>query len=114
MNLSGQSVQSLIQYYKIPSTHLLVIHDDLDQSLGEIKYKKQGGSGGQNGIKHITSKLNTEQYFRLKIGIGRPENPKFSVIDRVLHTFSDDEKKILYNLSEKCIHTIGLFLQGKS
>jgi PTH1 family peptidyl-tRNA hydrolase len=114
MNLSGQSVHSLIQYYKIPSTRLLVIHDDLDQALGEVKYKKQWGSGGQNGIKHISSKLNTEQYFRLKIGIGRPENANFSIIDWVLHTFSDIEKKVLYSLSEKCIHTIGLFLQGKS
>lgn len=114
MNLSGHSVQSLSHFYKIPSNKILIIHDDLDQSLGEIKYKKQWWSGWQNGIKHITEKLWTDQYFRLKIGIGRPDNPKFSIIDRVMHHFTDSEQKILYNLTEKCIHTIGLFLQGKS
>lgn len=114
MNLSGHSVQSLAHFYKIPSTRILIIHDDLDQPLWELKYKKMWGSWWQNGIKHITEKLWTDQYFRLKIGIGRPENPHFAIIDRVMHHFTDIEKTILYNLTEKCIHTIGLFLQGKS
>ncbi len=114
MNLSGHSVQSLSHFYKIPSNKVLIVHDDLDQALWEIKYKKMGWSWWQNGIKHITEKLWTDQYFRLKIGIGRPENPSFAIIDRVMHHFSESEKKILYNLTEKCIHTMGLFLQGKS
>lgn len=114
MNLSGHSVQSLSHFYKIPSNKILIIHDDLDQSLWEIKYKKMGWSWWQNWIKHITEKLWTDQYFRLKIGIGRPENPSFAIIDRVMHHFSETEKIILYNLTEKCIHTMGLFLQGKS
>lgn len=114
MNLSGHSVQSLSHFYKIPSNQVLIIHDDIDQPLWELKYKRMGGSWWQNGIKHITEKLWTDQYFRLKIGIGRPENPQFAIIDRVMHHFSSAEKKILYNLTEQCIHTIGLFLQGKS
>lgn len=113
MNLSGDSVQPLMNFYKVDPKELLVICDDLDQPFWSFKYKPKGASWGQNGIKSIIAKLNTQDFFRLKVGIGRPENPKHSIPDWVLSKFTEVEWIILHNLSDQFIHQIGLFLQGK-
>lgn len=91
MNLSGESVQPLLGFYKIPIEKLIVIHDDIDQPFNQMKIHKNRGHGGHNGIKSITNQLGTMDYARLKLGVGRPENPQFSVADYVLGKFSQDE-----------------------
>jgi peptidyl-tRNA hydrolase, PTH1 family len=72
MNRSGECVRSYLEYYKIPVCNLLVLHDDLDLPLGKIKIVSQGGSGGHNGIRSIVQHLGTQNFARMKIGIGRP------------------------------------------
>jgi PTH1 family peptidyl-tRNA hydrolase len=73
MNNSGNSLISIVNYYKIPISSILVVHDDLDLPLGAIKFKLGGGNGGHNGLKSIISRLNNNKNFlRLRIGIGRP------------------------------------------
>ena len=72
MNLSGAAVASLAGFYRIPADRVVAIHDDLDLPLGGLRVKRGGGSGGHNGIKSMASSLSTPEFFRVRVGIGRP------------------------------------------
>jgi PTH1 family peptidyl-tRNA hydrolase len=100
MNLSGQAVVSLIQFYKIPFDHLLVIHDDLDLPLGTIRIRPEGGSAGQKGLQSIIDRLGTQSFPRLRLGIGRPPG-RMDAADYVLEDFLPDEKEMLKIVLEK-------------
>ena len=89
MNLSGECVKKYVDYYKISPEDILVIHDDLDMENFRVKLKKNGSSGGHNGIKNIINCLGTENFKRLKIGIGK--NVQYDTIDYVLSKFSKEE-----------------------
>ena len=73
MNLSGQAVSGLLNYYKIPKEHLIVIHDDIDLPLGTIRIRPGGGSAGQKGIGSIIEKLGSQEFARIRLGVGRPQ-----------------------------------------
>ncbi|GAA0353459.1 aminoacyl-tRNA hydrolase [Bacillus horti] len=73
MNLSGESIQEVMNFYKIPVENILIIFDDLDLPFGKIKLRYKGSSGGHNGLKSIIAHLGTDQFKRIKMGIGRPE-----------------------------------------
>lgn len=88
MNLSGEAVGKIMSYYHIPSDDLLVIQDDIDLPFGSIRVRKEGSSGGHNGIKSIISQLGDDRFWRIKIGVGRSENSKVSPTDYVLSKFS--------------------------
>lgn len=91
MNLSGESVQPLMGFYKIPMDHLIVMHDEIDQPFAQMKIQKNRGHGGHNGIKSISGLLGSADYIRLRLGVGRPENPNVPVADYVLNKFNPDE-----------------------
>jgi PTH1 family peptidyl-tRNA hydrolase len=97
MNLSGQSVQVCQAFFKIPLNQILVFHDDLDQPFGQIRVHKNRGHGGHNGIRDISSVLGSQDYARIKMGIGRPPHPDFAVADYVLQNFSNEEQNQLPN-----------------
>lgn len=90
MNLSGESVQLLCNYYKIIPSNVIVIHDDIDLALGECRIKLGGGHAGHNGLKSLDRHIGKE-YWRVRIGVGRPEN-KDDVSDYVLENFTKTEK----------------------
>lgn len=89
MNLSGESVVAIVNFYKIPLEDILVFSDDIDMDFGKIRMRDKGSSGGQNGLKSIVSHLGTDEFSRLKIGIGRDD--RYSVSDWVLSKFSGEE-----------------------
>ncbi|ODS51126.1 MAG: aminoacyl-tRNA hydrolase [Bdellovibrio sp. SCN 50-8] len=91
MNKSGESVQPLMQYYKIPLEKLIVVHDELDIPFENMKLQKNRGAGGHNGIKSISERLGTNDYIRMKVGIGRPAHPEMEVSAHVLGRFSKEE-----------------------
>lgn len=91
MNLSGEAVKALMQYYKIAVSDILIISDDLDMPTGKIKLKYKGSSGGHNGLKNIEQHLKTQEYKRLKIGISNNKN--YDTKDYVLGKFSIEEKE---------------------
>lgn len=95
MNLSGESVQPLMGFYKIPLDHLIVIHDEIDQPFAQMKIQKNRGHGGHNGIKSISGLLGSMDYIRLRLGVGRPENPHIPVADYVLNKFTQEESQRL-------------------
>lgn len=93
MNLSGESVANLMNFYKIPVTDMIVVFDDLDMEFGKVRYREDGSAGGHNGIKSTIAHLVTEKFARIKIGIGR--DPRYNVSDWVLSKFTDEELKNL-------------------
>lgn len=93
MNLSGNSISQLVNFYKIPLENILVISDDIDMEFGKIRLRDKWSHGGQNGLRDIIAKLGTDQFTRLKIGIGRHEF--MSVADWVLSKFANNEIEIL-------------------
>ncbi len=94
MNLSGQSVAALLRFYKIPREQLLVIHDDLDLPFGTLRLRPGGGPGGQKGVGSIIQQLGTQDFARLRIGIGRPPG-RMDPASYVLHDFAKDEQEFL-------------------
>jgi len=118
MNLSGKAVVQHYRFFKMEPTQLLVIHDDLDMASGRIKLVKGGGAGGHNGIKSIVDTLGTKDFFRLKIGIGRPGkgdvHQDFPVEKYVLSNLSDVEMDIFKSRFDDLEKGLGLFVQGES
>lgn len=110
MNKSGESVQSLLHFYKVPQEKMLIIHDDIDQPLGSIRFHKNRGHGGQNGVRSITELLGSMDYARLKIGVGRPSHPDFDIGDYVLSGFSKEESLLLTTVFEKACDGIECFI----
>lgn len=92
MNTSGGPVSSLLKYYKVAPKDLIVVHDELDLPFGQLKLKRGGGSGGHNGLKSITQSLGTQDYIRLRFGVGRPPGRQ-DPADFVLSPFSSKEDK---------------------
>jgi PTH1 family peptidyl-tRNA hydrolase len=101
MNKSGESVVSLMQFYKIQRPNLIVVQDDIDQAFGAMKIQFNRGHGGQNGIRNISELFGAADYHRLKLGVGRPEHPGFDIGDYVLGNFPKDELSILPQFLEK-------------
>ena len=89
MNLSGQAVAPLAKHFNVKPNHILVIADDLDLPLGKLRLRQKGSSGGHNGHKSVAASLQTTEYPRIKIGIGKAEG---QTIDHVLSTFDRDER----------------------
>lgn len=115
MNRSGDAVVQYFRFYKVNPDQLLVIHDDIDMAPGRIKFVKGGGAGGHNGIKSLVEKLGTNDFYRLKIGIGRPGtgeiHPGFPVDKYVLGNFTDEEFATLQSRYDNFEDGIHLFLQ---
>ena len=100
MNLSGQSVQGLIHFYKLPLTNVLIAHDDLDIPFGTIRIRPGGGPGGQRGMASTIEQLGTKDFPRLRIGIGRPPG-RMDPSAYVLQDFTRDEIKILSEILDR-------------
>ncbi|WP_106495605.1 aminoacyl-tRNA hydrolase [Lentibacillus sp. Marseille-P4043] len=96
MNLSGESIRPLLDYYNIDSADLLVIYDDLDLPTGKVRLRQKGGHGGHNGIRSIIDHLGTKEFKRLRIGVGRPTKP-ISVVDYVLGSFPKEQQDDVTN-----------------
>jgi peptidyl-tRNA hydrolase, PTH1 family len=115
MNRSGLSVGGLARFYKITAEEILVVHDELDFEPGVVKLKKGGSSGGHNGLKDITAALGTQDYWRLRIGIGHPRNLNLhqAVVDFVLHRPRKEEQELIDAAIEKSLDVIPLLVKGE-
>lgn len=111
MNRSGQSVAPLCQFYKIQTDEIIVIHDELDLPPGVAKLKKGGGLGGHNGLKDIAAKLGTQDFWRLRIGIGHPGD-RNAVVSYVLHPPRKEEAPLIAEAIEKSLEVWPLLAQS--
>lgn len=115
MNRSGQSVGALAHFYRIAPEEVLVVHDELDLAPGTARLKKGGSSGGHNGLKDITSALGTQDYWRLRIGIGHPRtlNLQQPVADFVLHRPRKEEQLLIDEAIHRSLEVLPLICEGK-
>lgn len=104
MNLSGDSVIAVMNYYKINREDILIISDDLDSKLGRVRIRQEGSAGGHNGHKSIIAQLHSMEYKRIKIGIDR--SPVIPVIDWVLQRFNEEERAVVNGAIEKAYSAI--------
>lgn len=105
MNASGEAVQPLAAYYKIDLSQLLVIVDDLDLPLGRLRLRPFGGAGGHNGLKSIIERLGSNQFPRLRVGIGRPPG-RMDPAAYVLQNFSPGEEEIMVQTRDRAVQAI--------
>lgn len=109
MNQSGRAVRSLLDYYKTPPDRLLVVHDDIDLPFGRLRLQVGGGSGGNNGVRSIESSLGSNQFSRLKLGVGRPPG-SMDPADFVLRRFSKREQEEVESMLEDAADVVELWL----
>ena len=104
MNLSGKSVETVKQFFKVELEEIVVIHDDIDLPFGAVRFKKGGGHGGHNGLRSLDAHIG-KAYIRVRVGVGKPEH-KSQVADYVLHTFSETEQqeieRLIVHVSNAC------------
>lgn len=112
MNLSGESIRPLADYYKIaPDTELIVVSDDINLPVGQIRIRKKGSAGGHNGLKNIIAQLGTEEFQRIRIGVGgKPEN--YDLADYVLGHFTKEEKILMEKAVSMAMEAAELMLTG--
>ena len=110
MNHSGEAVRAILDWYKIDLNKLFILVDDIDLPLGKIRFRKQGSSGGHNGLKDIIKNLQTENFNRIRIGIGSPphieKNKNFNTISHVLGNISTQEILILDKVFKQLIKSL--------
>ena len=114
MNLSGESIRSLVDYYKVDEeSELIVIYDDVSLGVGQLRIRKKGSAGGHNGIKSILSELGTDVFLRIKVGVG--EKPrKYDLADYVLGHFSKEEKEQMKEGYQKAADAVSMLLNGET
>ncbi len=111
MNLSGQSVQPLLAWHKLAAKDLIVLHDELDIAAGQLRFKFGGGNAGHNGLKSITQSLGTPDFYRLRLGIGRPTLPEHGDVSSfVLSRPKGDEQEKLESAFPKGAEVLDVFL----
>lgn len=115
MNRSGQSVGALCRFFKITPDQVLVVHDELDLMPGIARLKKGGSAGGHNGLKDITAALGTQDYWRLRLGIGHPRTLGLQqpVADFVLHRPRREEQDLIEQAIDKSLLVMNLIVEGK-
>lgn len=106
MNASGQAVAGVANFYKIPAEQLLVVYDDVDLPLGRMRFRADGSAGGHNGIKSIIACLGSQQFPRLKVGIGRSEISQASTVGHVLGKFGPEEAEKLEKSLQDAVSAI--------
>lgn len=109
MNLSGRSVAPAAHFYKIDPTDILVVYDEMEIDVGRLRMRLKGSAGGHNGMKSVIQELGTQDFPRLRIGVGRPL-PGWQVVDWVLSTFSADDAATIAGTLPKAVEAIETFL----
>ncbi len=113
MNLSGQSVQEAMAFYKLPPEKVLVIFDDISLEPGRLRIRRKGSDGGHNGIKNIIYLSGKDTFPRIKMGVGKKPNPGWDLADWVLSRFTEDEGKALLEAADRAASAAELIVQGK-
>jgi len=111
MNLSGEAVRQAVDFYKIPADHVLVVSDDTALAVGRLRIRKGGSAGGHNGLKNIIQHLGTDQFPRLRVGVGEKPHPDYDMADWVLGKFVGEDKKAIDAAVKKAADAIEYILK---
>jgi len=111
MNASGVAVQAVMKYYRVPLENVMVVVDDADLPIGEIRLRGSGGTGGHHGLESVEKHLGSRQYARLRVGIGRQEQDVREIVDHVLGQFSADERVLFDKVAKRASDQIDCWLE---
>lgn len=111
MNLSGEAVGEAARFYKIPPERVLVISDDVSLPQGKLRVRRSGSAGGHNGLKNIISHLGTDQFPRIKVGVGGKPHPDHDMADWVLGKFSGPDRKVMEEAIARAADAVTLYLE---
>jgi len=112
MNLSGNAIKEAADFYKIPPENVIVLYDDISLPLGTLRIRKKGSAGGHNGIKSIIAQLGSDNFPRLKIGVGEKPDPDSDLKDHVLGRFSKEDMNTIKAAMTKAVDAIPFILNG--
>ena len=111
MNLSGEAVGEAARFFKIPADHVLVLSDDVSLPVGKLRIRKGGSAGGHNGLKNIIQHLGTDQFPRVKIGVGEKPHPDYDMADWVLGKFAGEDLKTITQAIERAGKAAECYIQ---
>lgn len=112
MNASGEAIKAACDFYKIPPENVIVVFDDISLDVGKMRIRRHGSAGGHNGVKSIIACLGSENFPRIKLGVGQKPNPDFDLADWVLSNFTDAEGKKLRAAVDNACEAIPYILDG--
>lgn len=112
MNNSGEAVKQAAAFYKIPSERIIVVFDDISLPCGKLRIRRKGSAGGHNGIKSIIYHMNSDNFPRVKLGVGEKPHPDYDLADWVLSSFKKDEIPALREAAEKACDAVELIVKG--
>ena len=112
MNLSGESVYQAASFYKIPPEKVIVVSDEMSLPLGRIRVRAKGSAGGHNGLKNIILKLGSEDFPRIRLGVGAPPNPDYDMKDWALSSFKDEDKKVMLESAGKAAQAVAFYIDN--
>ena len=113
MNLSGEAVGEAARFYKIPSEKIIVLFDDISLSPGKLRIRRKGSAGGHNGIKSIIEHLGSENFPRVKLGVGAKPRPDYDLADWVLSSFSSQDQQKMDEAYNLCPEVVACLVEGK-
>ena len=113
MNLSGTSVEKAASFYKISPQQIIVIFDDISLDTGRLRLRKKGSHGGHNGIRNIIDYLQTDEFPRIKVGVGAKPHPDYNLADWVLSAYTEDEMKKISEAAKKCLGAVEMIIRGE-
>lgn len=111
MNNSGESAREFVNFYKEPLENIIVIYDDMDTDVGTIRIRAKGGPGSHNGMKSMVNCLNSENFSRIRVGIGRPSG-EYDRIDYVIGQIDEEEKKVLEQGQDEAVQAIKFWIKN--
>ena len=110
MNLSGDAVRQAVAFYHLPADHVLVISDEMSLPVGKIRIRPKGSAGRHNGLKSIISSLGTDEFPRIRLGVGAPPHPDYDVKDWVLSVFRDQDAEAITHAAEQAAEAVETYI----
>ena len=114
MNKSGEAISDAMDFYEIDPENIIVIYDDISLDVGAMRIRRKGSSGGHNGMKSIIALCGTQDFPRVKIGIGAKPHPDYDLADWVLSRFSDEDMKKLSEVLDHAAEAVELIIKGET
>ncbi|MBO5007261.1 MAG: aminoacyl-tRNA hydrolase [Clostridia bacterium] len=111
MNLSGESIRDIVNFYKIPVENVIIVCDDINLEIGRIRIRPKGSDGGHNGLKSIIYQLASDGFVRIRMGVGAPKGEHYNLADYVLGKFSKEEIEILTPTANRVVDAVELIIR---
>ena len=111
MNLSGEAVSQAVRFYKIPSEHVLVVSDEVSMPIGKLRIRTKGSAGGHNGLKNIIALLGTEDFPRIRLGVGAPPHPDYDMADWVLSVFRGQDAEDMQKAAQRAAEALECYIE---